>query len=88
MSKLVQSQLEKAKKEMESARKAGADIERTNGLFSSAERLVQSGDDEGAKKVIKELKEAVKNAKKKRRLEMMIFNTLPTIEKAKRWVQI
>ncbi len=78
------AKVEKAKRLIQDAKRSGADVKTAKEMFSSAEKCVKKGDEQGALGLIAKIDNEIKQAKAKKRYEVMIDNTLPTIDKAKK----
>ena len=84
ISKQVKSKVEKAQRLIQDAKRSGAGVKTASEMFSSAEKCIKKGDGQGALDFVVKIKTEIKLAKGKRRYEVMINNTLPTIDKAKK----
>lgn len=84
ISKQTKSKVEKAQRSIQDAKRSGADVKTAMEMFSSAEKCVKKGNEQGALDFVSKINTEVKLAKGKKRYKVMIDNTLPTIDKAKK----
>ncbi len=82
--KKLRARLEATKKQIERVKKDGADVAMAAALLSEVEKCLQKGEEAEATKIMDNIDLMLKQAKAKKKYDMMIFNSLPIIEKAKR----
>ncbi|MCK4757905.1 MAG: hypothetical protein KAS67_05595, partial [Thermoplasmata archaeon] len=84
ISKQVKVKVEKAKRLIRDAKRSGAEVKTATEMLSSAEKHIKKGDEQGALDLVAKIDIEIKQAKGRKRYEVMIDNTLPTIDKAKK----
>jgi hypothetical protein len=77
------SPFDKVMKSISDAKRLGVNVENAEAALKEARDLEESGKGAKAKAQLKQITSMIKLAKKKKRLEVMILNTLPTIDDAK-----
>jgi hypothetical protein len=83
-SKKLQAKFEHTKKLIDEAEKDGADLKLARALLDEVGPCLKRDDETEATKIFENIDLMVKHAKSKKKYAMMIFNSLPIIEKAKR----
>jgi len=76
--------LDKIKLQISEAKRRGVDIEFSKELLNQVDKAVKKGNEQAVTRIIDDINLQIKHAKQKRKYEMMIFNSGPVIEKAKR----
>ncbi|MCK4266916.1 MAG: hypothetical protein KAX31_06515, partial [Thermoplasmata archaeon] len=81
--KKLKARSDKTKKLLTETKKQGADVTLAESLFKEAEKNIKKKNETEAAQILDNIDLMIKHAKMRRKYEMMIFNTLPTIQKAK-----
>ena len=84
VSKRIKTRLEKIESLISEAKRRGADVQLATNLIEEAEKAIKSGNESKATEILDNIDLVIKHAKQQKKYETMIFNSLPTLEKAKR----
>jgi len=76
--------LDATKKQIDRIKKEGADVALAGSLLAEIEVCLKKGDEPEAARILDNIDMMLRQAKAKKKYEMMIFNSLPILEKAKR----
>ncbi|MFO7618843.1 MAG: hypothetical protein R6W91_04220 [Thermoplasmata archaeon] len=82
--KKLKARFEAVKKQIDRVKKDGADVNLAISLLGEADGYLKGGDETESARILDNIDIIIKQAKVKKKYEMMIFNSLPMIEKAKR----
>lgn len=82
--KKLQARLEVTRKHIDEAERDGADLKLAIALLNEVEPCLKKDDEAEATKILDNIDLMIKQARAKKKYEMMIFNSLPIVEKAKR----
>ena len=79
----LKARSDKIKTLLTETKKQGADVTLAENLFKEAEKNIKKKNETEAAQILDNIDLMIKHAKMRRKYEMMIFNSLPTLEKAK-----
>jgi prefoldin subunit 5 len=82
--KKLRARFDTLKKQIDRVKKDGANVELALSQLAEVEQHLKKGDEAEVTRILGNIDIIVKQAKAKKKYDMMIFNSLPIIEKAKR----